>query len=39
LRTAKHHDGFRLVVEYGEDMLTPIEEFVPIEEVVSVALA
>jgi RecA/RadA recombinase len=39
LRTAKHHNGFRMVVEYGEDLLTPVEEYVPIEEVVNVALA
>jgi KaiC/GvpD/RAD55 family RecA-like ATPase len=39
VRTAKHHEGFRMVVEYGEDLLTPVEELVPIEEVVSVALA
>jgi hypothetical protein len=38
LRTSKHHQGFRIVVEYGEDMLTPVEETVPIGEVLNVAL-
>jgi RecA/RadA recombinase len=39
MRAEKSHNGFRLVVEYGEDMLTPVEELVPIGEVISIALA
>ena len=39
MRAEKSYNGFRLVVEYGEDMLTPVEELVPIGEVISIALA
>jgi hypothetical protein len=39
VRTEKSHNGFRLVVEYCEDMLTPVEELVPIGEVIRIALA
>jgi KaiC/GvpD/RAD55 family RecA-like ATPase len=39
IRAEKSYNGFRLVVEYGEDMLTPVEELVPIGEVISIALA
>jgi hypothetical protein len=39
MRAEKSHNGFRLVVEYGEDMPTPVEELVPIGEVISIALA
>jgi KaiC/GvpD/RAD55 family RecA-like ATPase len=39
IRTEKSYNGFRLVIEYGEDMLTPVEELVPIGEVISIALA
>jgi KaiC/GvpD/RAD55 family RecA-like ATPase len=39
IRTEKSHNGFRLVVEYSENMLTPVEELVSITEVVSIALA
>jgi hypothetical protein len=38
LKTEKSHNTFRLVVEYGEDMLTPVEEPIPIEEVVGMPL-
>jgi KaiC/GvpD/RAD55 family RecA-like ATPase len=39
VRTEKSHNGFRLVVEYCEDMLTSVEELVPVGEVISIALA
>jgi KaiC/GvpD/RAD55 family RecA-like ATPase len=39
IRSEKSYNGFRLVVEYGEDMLTPVEELVPIGEVISITLA
>jgi len=39
MRTEKSHNGFRLVVEYCEDMLTPVEELIPIGEVVRAVLA
>jgi RecA/RadA recombinase len=39
IRAEKSYNGFRLVVEYGEDMLTPVEELVPIGEVISITLA
>jgi KaiC/GvpD/RAD55 family RecA-like ATPase len=39
MRAKKSYNGFRLVVEYGEDMLTPVEELVPIGEVINIALA
>jgi KaiC/GvpD/RAD55 family RecA-like ATPase len=39
IRSEKYYNGFRLVVEYGEDMPTPVEELVPIVEVISIALA
>jgi hypothetical protein len=39
IRAEKSYKGFRLVVEYGEDMPTPVEELVPIGEVISIALA
>jgi KaiC/GvpD/RAD55 family RecA-like ATPase len=39
IRAEKSHNGFRLIVDYGEDMLTPVEELVPIGEVISIALA
>ena len=39
IRAEKSYNGFILVVEYGEDMLTPVEELVPIGEVISIALA
>jgi RecA/RadA recombinase len=39
MRAEKSYNGFRLVVEYGEDMLTPVEELVPIGEVITIALA
>jgi KaiC/GvpD/RAD55 family RecA-like ATPase len=39
IRSEKSYNGFRLVVEYGEYMLTPVEELVPIGEVISIALA
>jgi KaiC/GvpD/RAD55 family RecA-like ATPase len=39
MRAEKSYNGFRLVVEYGEDMLTPVEELVPIGEVISITLA
>jgi hypothetical protein len=39
MRAEKSHNGFRLVVEYSENMLTPVEELVSITEVVSIALA
>jgi KaiC/GvpD/RAD55 family RecA-like ATPase len=39
IRAEKSYNGFRLVVKYGEDMLTPVEELVPIGEVISIALA
>jgi KaiC/GvpD/RAD55 family RecA-like ATPase len=39
MRAEKSYNGFRLVVEYGEDMLTPVEELVPIGEVINIALA
>jgi hypothetical protein len=39
IRSEKSYNGFRLVVKYGEDMLTPVEELVPIGEVISIALA
>jgi hypothetical protein len=39
MRAEKSYNGFRLVVEYGEDMLTPVEELVPIGEGISIALA
>jgi len=39
VRTEKSHNGFRLVVEYCEDMLTPVEELIPIGEVVRAVLA
>jgi KaiC/GvpD/RAD55 family RecA-like ATPase len=39
MRAKKYYNGFRLVVEYGEDMLTPVEELVPIGEVINIALA
>jgi KaiC/GvpD/RAD55 family RecA-like ATPase len=39
MRVEESHNGFRLVAEYGEDMLTPVEELIPIEEVISTALA
>jgi len=39
MRAEKSYNGFRLVVEYGEDMLTPVEELVPIGEVISIVLA
>jgi KaiC/GvpD/RAD55 family RecA-like ATPase len=39
MRAEKSYNGFRLVVEYCEDMLTPVEELVPIGEVISIALA
>jgi hypothetical protein len=38
-RAEKSYNGFRLVVEYGEDMLTPVEELVLIGEVISTAHA
>jgi len=38
LRTGKSQNGFRLVVEHGEDMLTPVEETIQIEEVLRAAL-
>jgi hypothetical protein len=39
MRAEKSYNGFRLVVEYGEDMLAPVEELVPIGEVISITLA
>jgi RecA/RadA recombinase len=39
IRAEKSYNGFILVVEYGEDMLTPVEELVPIGEVISITLA
>ena len=39
IRSEKSYNGFRLVVEYSEDMLTPVEELVPIGEVISITLA
>jgi KaiC/GvpD/RAD55 family RecA-like ATPase len=39
IRSEKSYNGFRLVVEYGEDMLTPVEELITIGEVISIALA
>jgi hypothetical protein len=32
LNTEKYHNVFRLVVKYCEDMLTPVEELIPIGE-------
>jgi hypothetical protein len=39
MKTEKSHNGFRLVFEYGEDILTRIEKLVSFGEVVNVALA
>jgi hypothetical protein len=39
IRTEKSHNGFRLIVKHSEGMLTPAEELIPVEEVVSIALA
>jgi len=39
MRTEKAADGLRVVVERCEDMPTPFEEVVPVEEVLRVALA
>jgi KaiC/GvpD/RAD55 family RecA-like ATPase len=39
MRVEESHNGFRLVAEYGEDMLTPVEELIPVEEVINIALA
>jgi hypothetical protein len=39
IRTKKSHNGFRLIVKHSESMLTPAEELIPVEEVVSIALA
>jgi KaiC/GvpD/RAD55 family RecA-like ATPase len=39
IRAEKSYNGFILVVEYGEDMPTPVEELVPSGEVISITLA
>jgi KaiC/GvpD/RAD55 family RecA-like ATPase len=39
MRVEESHNGFRLVAECSEDMLTPVEELIPIEEVIGIALA
>jgi len=39
IRTEKSHNGFTLIVKHSEGMLTPAEELIPVEEVVSIALA
>jgi KaiC/GvpD/RAD55 family RecA-like ATPase len=38
IRTKKSRNEFKLLVEYSENMLTPIEEFIHVVEVIRIAL-
>jgi KaiC/GvpD/RAD55 family RecA-like ATPase len=38
MRTKKSRNEFKILVEYSENMLTPIEELIPVVEVIRIAL-